>query len=343
MDFTDPQFAEPRWLWLTVLGPLALLALRAWSSRARRRQLAQVASSRFLDGLLATLSVVRRRSKLVLLLLAVVGLGAALARPQWGKLPETVEAASEDVLILLDASRSMLANDLAPNRLESAKLAVLDFLQNHPGGRVGLVVFAGQAFLQCPLTFDHEAFRESLLAVDANTIPVGGTDLGRALREALHAVERRDGRQVLILLSDGEDLEEAGPAVAKELAATNIVLHTVGVGTPDGSPIPVRNEQGVVDFLRDDLGRVVQTRLQEDTLRQMAQATRGTYQPLGALGEGFTEIQLQMASERSRETRPAGRTGIERFQFPLAVATVLLVTESLIGTRRGRREDRGVA
>jgi Ca-activated chloride channel family protein len=343
MDFTDPQLAEPRWLWLAVLGPLALLALRAWSARARRRQLAAVASPRFLEELLATVSMARRRVKFTLLCLAVAGLGVALARPQWGKLPETIEAASEDVLILLDASRSMLANDVAPTRLERARLAVLDFLQQHPGGRVGLVVFAGQAFLQCPLTFDHEAFQESLLAVDANTIPVGGTDLGRALREALHAVETPGERQVLILLSDGEDLEQAGPEVAREMAATNIVLHTVGVGTSAGSQIPVRNEQGVVDLLRDDLGRVVQTRLNEDTLRAMAQATRGTYQPLGALGEGLTEIQLQMATERSRDTRPAGRAGIERFQFPLAAATLLLVTESLIGTRRGRRRKEAQA
>ena len=99
----------------------------------------------------------------------------------------------------------MLAEDVRPDRLERAKLAILDFLQTHPGGRVGLVVFAGQAFLQCPLTFDHEAFRESLLAVDANTIPVGGTDLGRALNEAMQAVENPQDNQIMILLSDGEN------------------------------------------------------------------------------------------------------------------------------------------
>jgi len=339
MDLTDPQFAEPRWLWLAVLGPLALLALRAWSTRARSRQLARVASPRFREELLATVSPTRRLLKFTLGLFAVALLGIAMARPQWGKMPETVQAASEDVLILLDASRSMLATDAAPSRLERAKRAVLDFLQHHPGGRVGLVVFAGQAFLQCPLTFDHEALRESLLAVDANTIPVGGTDLGRALQEALHAVERPGDRQVLILLSDGEDLEEAGPEMAKTLAATNAILHTVGLGTVAGSQIPVRNEQGLVDFLRDDQGRVVRTSLNEDTLRAMATTTGGTYRPLGALGEGLTAIQLQMATQRSRDAGPAGQAGIERFQFPLAGATLLLVTESLLGTRRSRRRE----
>lgn len=339
MDFTDPQFAEPRWLWLALLGPLALAALRAWSARARSRQLARVASPRFLSELLASVSPVRRLTKFALAVTTVILLAVALARPQWGKLPETVHAASEDVLILMDASRSMLATDAAPNRLERAKRAVLDFLQHHPGGRVGLVVFAGQAFLQCPLTFDHEAFRESLMAVGANTIPVGGTDLGRALQEALHAVEHPGERQVLILLSDGEDLAEAGQEMAKILAATNAVLHTVGVGTVAGSEIPVRNQQGAADLLRDDLGRVVHTSLNEDTLRAMAATTGGTYRPLGALGEGLTAIQLEMATQRSGEKGPAGQAGIERFQFPLAAATLLLVTESLIGTRRTRRKE----
>jgi len=334
MDFADPHFAEPGWLWLAALAPAALAGLEWYAARARRRQMAHLASRRFLQGLLTSLSPARRRFKHALLLIAAAGIGIALARPQWGQQPGTLQTTSEDVIFLLDASRSMLAEDVRPNRLERAKLATLDFLRNHPGGRVGLVVFAGQAFLQCPLTFDHEAFRESLLAVNAETIPVGGTDLGRALQEALHAAENEQERQILILLSDGEDLEQSGLTAAERLADTNVVLHAVGIGSPAASQIPLRDSAGQMDVVRDELGRAVRTRLDEDTLRRVAAVTGGTYHPLGPLGEGLVEIQLDLvSSRRSDDTAPAG-AGVERFHFPLALVIALLVTESLVGTRR---------
>jgi Ca-activated chloride channel family protein len=232
----------------------------------------------------------------------------------------------------------MLAQDVRPNRLERAKLAMLDFLQTHPGGRVGLVVFAGQAFLQCPLTFDHEAFRESLVAVDTGTIPVGGTDFGRALNEAVHAVEHLQDRQVMILLSDGEDLAEAGLQVAAQLAQRQFILHTVGVGSAAGSEIHIMNEQGQPDVVRDEVGRIVRTRLDEETLRRIAALTGGTYQPLGALGEGLVQVQLELQTARRRDTRPSSGAGVDRFHVPLAGVIVLLVVESLIGTRRSKRE-----
>lgn len=337
MDFADPHFAEPTWLWLAVLGPVSLLGLQWYTTRARLQQMEQLASARFLDSLLRSVSPMRRRWKSLLLMVAVAGLGITLARPQWGRLPDTVQTASEDIIFLLDSSRSMLSEDVRPNRLERAKLAMLDFLQTHPGGRVGLVVFAGQAFLQCPLTYDHEAFRESLLAVDANTIPRGGTDLGKALSEAMHAVEDLQDRQIMIMMSDGEDLAESGLRTAERLAEQALVLHTVGVGTVAGGEIPIQSEQGQTDFLRDEVGRVVRTQLDEETLRQIAAATRGTYQPLGALGEGLVEIQLELEETRSRDSRSSPGAGVDRFHVPLALVIVLLVTESLIGTRRSTR------
>jgi Ca-activated chloride channel family protein len=342
MDFSDPHFAEPGWLWLAVLGPTGLLLLQWHAARSRTRQVRQIASARFLSTLMGSVSPARRRFKNLLLLLALAGVGLALARPQWGHQPGKVQTASEDVLFLLDASRSMLAEDVRPNRLERAKLATLDFLDSHPSGRFGLVVFAGQAFLQCPLTFDHEAFRESLLAVDANTIPVGGTDLGRAMSEALHAVENPDDQQIMILLSDGEDLEETGLDVAKRVRDTNVVLYAVGIGTVAGAEIPIQDAAGQRVFLRDEVGRTVRTHLDEEVLRRIAESTGGLYQPLGALGEGLVEIQLKLHAARSAGEQPATGTGVDRFQFPLACALGLLVVESLVGTRRPSRNRGGV-
>jgi Ca-activated chloride channel family protein len=339
MDFSDPHFAEPGWLWLAVLGPIAVLALHAYASRARQGELKEIASPRFLTSLIRSVSPTRRRFKNVLVLLAMAFIGITLARPQWGHEPETVQTASEDVLFLLDASRSMLAEDVRPNRLERAKLAALDFVDIHPGGRVGLVVFAGQAFLQCPLTFDHEAFRESLLAVDADTIPVGGTDLGRALSEALHAVENPEDHQIMILLSDGEDLEDTDLSIADRMRDTNVVLHAVGIGSTAGAEIPVKMETGARTVLRDEVGRVVRTRLDEETLLRLAESTGGTYQPLGSLGEGMVAIQLNLHEARNAEAQPTTGAGVDRFHFPLALLLGLLVVESLVGTRRSLRRE----
>ena len=154
MDFTHPQFAEPRWLWLAVLGPLGLVALHRYSAWARNRQLAQLAAPHFLADLIRSHSPARRAFKHVLLVLAVAGIGLALARPQWGEQESGGQALGEDIMFVVDCSQSMLAADVSPNRLERTKLAILDFVRRHNNGRIGLVAFAGQAFLQCPLTFD---------------------------------------------------------------------------------------------------------------------------------------------------------------------------------------------
>ena len=222
MHFAFVQFAEPRWLWLAVLGPLCLMALHGYSAQARRRQLAQLAAPRFLDELTRSHSPARRAFKHTLLVLALAGIGLALARPQWGEQENAGQSLGEDIMFVVDCSQSMLAADVTPNRLQRAKLAILDFVQHHGRGRVGLVAFAGQAFLQCPLTFDHGAFEDALTALDEKTIPVPGTDIGRALDEALHGMEKIDRRKVMVLMTDGEDLEKGGIRTAQRVATGRI-------------------------------------------------------------------------------------------------------------------------
>src|SRR5512137_2479778 len=239
MDFTHPHFAEPRWLWLAVAAPLLALLLHRYAAWARRRQMARLVAPEVLQALARSHSPVRRAFKHALLVLGLAGMGLALARPQWGETAEVTRALGEDILFLLDCSRSMMAEDVRPNRLTRAKLAVQDFVQQHGRGRVGLIAFAGQAFLQCPLTFDYDAFREALLAVDDKTIPVAGTDIGRALEEGLAAMEKNERRKILVLLTDGEDLEKHGIEKARELAARGVVIFTLGVGTAGGATIPL--------------------------------------------------------------------------------------------------------
>jgi Ca-activated chloride channel family protein len=339
MNFANPHFAEPRWLWLAVLAPLLLAALQRYSAWARKKQLAQFAAAHFVEALTRSSSPARRALKQGLLVLAAAGVGLALARPQWGEQAEISHLFGQDVLFILDCSRSMLASDVAPSRLQRAKLAILDYVQRHGHGRVGLVAFAGQAFLQCPLTFDYGAFQDALMAVDDKTIPVLGTDIGRALDEAVRALDKNQRPKLFVLLTDGEDLEKGGVRTAEALAKQGVVVFTVGVGTAAGEEIQFLNEQGKPERVRDNRGEVVRSQLDEPTLRAIAQATHGAYYPLGPLGEGLAKIHLALENlNAASAAAPARKLGVDRFHWPVAGVLVLLVAESLIGTRRRLRE-----
>ena len=340
MDFSHPHFETPAWLWLAVAAPVLLAWLQRRAAVKRRQQLAQIASPRFVEELTASHSPARRRFKNFLLLLAFVGAGLALARPQWGELKSTGQFLGEDVVFVLDGSYSMLSTDVRPSRLQRAKLAIADFVRAHGRGRVGLVVFAGSAFLQCPLTLDYDAFEDALTAVDEKTIPIHGTDIGRALQEANHAMEKASRRKLVVLLTDGEDLEQGGVATAKNLGTNGVVVFAVGVGSPAGSEIQMLNPAGQLELVRDAKGKPVRSRLDEKTLTAIAAATGGSYYPLGPLGEGLAKVRAAVETlDRAAELKHSQSRGIDRYYWPLAAALALLVGESLIGTRRGKRGD----
>jgi Ca-activated chloride channel family protein len=335
MNFAAFHFAEPRWLWLALAAPVLLALLLRHAAKSRRAQLARMASPHFVQELTASHSPARRRFKNLLLLAAFALAGLALARPQWGSVESSQAWMGEDMVFVLDCSRSMLATDVMPDRLQRAKFSILDFVQRQSHGRVGLVAFAGSAFLQCPLTFDYDAFEQTLLAVDANTIPIPGTDIGRALDEAARAMDKRSRRKLVVLVTDGEDLEKTGVAMAKNLATNGVVVFTIGVGTPAGKDIQYMNAAGQPELVRDAQGRVVRSRLDEQTLREIAQATGGSYFPLGALGEGLAKVRSAIHRLDSVSgPRAASQNRVDHFYLPLAVALTLLVVESLIGTRR---------
>ena len=336
MNFAHPHFAEPAWLGLAVLAPLLLLALQRCAAAARRRQLALIASPHFVSELTRSHNPLRRLVKEALTLLAVAALGVALARPQWGeqKLAEQ-QLTGEDIMFVLDCSRSMWSADVSPNRIERARLGLLEFIHHRGGGRVGLVAFSGEAFLQCPLTFDYGAFEDSLMAVDDKTIAVPGTDIGRALDEAFQGMEKDSRRKVMVLLTDGEDLERGGVDEAGALAKQGVVIYTVGVGTPSGSQIQILNNQGQPEWLRDQDGQIVRSHLDEATLREIAEKTHGQYFPLGALGEGLTRVQNAVTEMAGRADAARERKlGVDRFHVFIALALICLVGESLISTRR---------
>jgi Mg-chelatase subunit ChlD len=340
MDFTNPHFAEPHWLWGAAAFPLAILGLTLYAAWRRRQQLSRFAAARPLVELTASCHAGRRRWKTAFLMAAAALIGVALARPQWGEQVEQLQSWGEDVLFLLDTSRSMLAADVKPTRLGKAKLALSDFARRHTRGRLGLLVFSGDSFLQCPLTGDHDAFRESVMGVDEKAVPVAGTDIGRALEEAVDCLEKDSRRKILVLVTDGEDLEAGAVAMAAKLA-TNTVVHAsvyvIGVGTETGGTIQVFNEQGVVELVKDDKGQPVVTHLDAKNLAAIAQACGGHYFPLGALGEGLAKVRADLkATLNHGDAQLRRKLGVERFHPFVGLLLLLLVVESLMGDRRER-------
>jgi Ca-activated chloride channel family protein len=339
MNFADFHFAEPRWLWLAAAPPILLTWLHARSARARREQLARMATPHFVQQLTASHSPARRRLKEILLLVGLVFAGIALARPQWGHIESGNAFVGEDVVFVLDCSLSMTTSDVTPSRLQRAKYAMLDFVQKQSHGRVGLVAFAGSAFLQCPLTFDAGAFEETLMSIDEKTIPVPGTDIGRALDEAARAMDKKARRKLVVLVTDGEDLEKSGVAAAKRLGTNGVAVFTVGVGTPAGKEIQTVNAAGQTELLRDAKGDPVHSQLDEKTLREIAEATGGSYFPLGTLGEGLMRVRSAMHTlDTAGGTRGSMKSGVNRYYLPLAGFLALLAVEPLLGTRRKTRQ-----
>lgn len=329
-------FATPTWL-IAAAAAVPLLVVVFWLSRIRaKRMLNKVADSALQERLMASVSVGKGIVKAGLLVAAVVLMCISFARPQWGFTIVEEQMKGIDVLIALDTSRSMLAEDIRPNRLERAKFAIYDLVENLQGDRVGLVAFAGSAFLQCPLTLDYDAFKQTLETIDTDIIPQQGTDVAAAIEEAKAAFPKSQNQKLLILISDGEDLEANGIAAARKAGEEGIRIFTVGVGSEKGELIRVTDANGRTDFLRDSAtGQPVQSRLDSESLAQIAEVSGGFYQPitnpnalLRIYEEGLASIPGEERESRVREVP------IERFQYPLAAAIALLLLEPLINNRR---------
>src|SRR6266699_6148890 len=212
------KFAHPQILWLLAVFPPLMLVFFWWSWHKRQQLITQFIQARLLPALTVGISPARLKLRLASLVLAVICLILALARPQWGFDWEPTKQRGLDILVAIDTSKSMLAEDIAPNRLTRAKLAALDLMQQAKSDRLGLVAFAGSAFLQCPLTVDEAAFRQSVEALDVNTIPQGGTALAEAINTAIAAFKEGDNYKVLVLFTDGEDNDEGAVEAARDAA-----------------------------------------------------------------------------------------------------------------------------
>ena len=335
-------FASQMWLALLALVVPALVLFFVLTEQRTWKKLSRFAGAGVLRQLTGSYSPALRNVKAALVVLVVVLGCIALARPQAGHAYQEEKRRGIDFIIALDVSRSMLAEDIKPNRLERAKLAIHDLLQQTEGDRVGLLAFAGSAFLQCPLTLDYDAFRQTLDSVDTGLLATQGTDVAGAIIEAQDSFAEGENQKILVMITDGEDLEAEGVLEARKAAEAGIVIYTVGVGSTEGELIPVRNPDGTRDWLRDLQGELVQTRLDETVLRQIAVATDGAYVPLGPSGQGLNYVYEHGLSQVPDEEREAhlSKVPVERYQWPLAIAVGCLLLEMLLGTRRLSRKAR---
>jgi Ca-activated chloride channel family protein len=338
-------FANPKMLWLLLVIPPALVAFFWWSARVRQGLLTQFIQARLLPSLTVGISATRQKIRLGCLVLAVVCLILALARPQWGFDWEEIKQRGLDIVVAIDTSKSMLAEDIAPNRLARAKLAALELMQRAKADRLGLVAFAGSAFLQCPLTIDDTAFRQSVEALDVNTIPQGGTAIAEAIETALTAYKEGDNYKVLVLLTDGEDHDSGAVAAAEKAAKDGLRIYTVGIGTAEGELLRVKDAQGNSDYVRDEQGNVVKSHLDERLLQQIASATEGGfYLPLrGAKAIDTLYDQGLATLPKSQHQAKLVRQYHERFYWPLVAAIVLLLVEMLFPERRRERPPKSAA
>jgi Ca-activated chloride channel family protein len=331
------NFAHPWWL----LAGAAACGAFIWTWRtvdARQRlELEQFIAPQLRARLTQSVSGARVWVKRALFAAAVMLLFAALAQPQAGFRWEQVTRRGNDIIFAVDTSRSMLTPDVKPNRLARAKLAIDDFVSHLNGDAVGLVAFAGTAFLQSPVTLDYGAFHDSLAALDTHIIPRGGTDIASAIREAQAALHQRAGSdKILILVTDGEDLEGDSLSAAKAAAKQDgLKIFTVGVGSANGDLIPLPADQGG-GFLKDNAGQLVKSRLDESALKALAAATGGIYAPLGSAGQGLDTIyQAALAPLAKHDlSSKAQKVYTQRFQWPLGASLALLTASVLFGTRR---------
>lgn len=326
------RFASPEYLYLLLVIPV-LAVVYGLAVRSRRRRLARFGNPHTLATLMPDASPRRVRHKVVLFLLALVLLSFALARPQLGSKLKEVEREGVEIMIAIDVSNSMLAADFEPSRLDRTKYAVEKVLEGLTEDRVGIIVFAGDAYVQLPITSDYRTARTFVSQISTDMVSKQGTALGSALSLATSSFSSGSGRsRVVILITDGENHEDDALAAAEHAADQGVTVYTIGIGTPEGAPIELNG-----DFIRDADGEIVVSKLDEQTLQEIAAATGGAYVRAGKQSLGLDEIIRDInETEKAKLSATVFEEYDERFQYFLGGALVLLLVELAMLSRRNR-------
>ena len=332
-------FAYASMLHLLWLVPAAVLFF-VWTARRRRRDLDRFIGPEMSGRLADSVSRHRRTLKAVCLLLALLTALLALARPQYGRKLRMIQRKGIDIVIALDTSDSMLAEDIKPNRLERAKQEISSLIDRLRGDRVALVAFAGESFVQCPLTSDYGAAKMFLDIIDQNIEP--GTAIGKAIRTGAAVFQDKERKyKAIILITDGEDHRSDPLAAAEEAAQQGVRIYTIGVGSPGGVPIPIRDDRGgLVEYKKDRRGETVLSRLDEVTLQRIARETEGRYDR-ATTGEMELERILEELEGMEKKELASREYDLreDRYQYFLLATVLLLAGEAALGDRKRRGTD----
>ena len=327
-------FANYKFLYLLLLVPLFLLGY-GLLRHLREKRVKAFGDPALVEALMPSWSRSKGWVKAVLFSLGFVFFVLGLARPRPGAKQAERTTKGAEIIVALDVSNSMLAQDYSPNRLERAKLAIARLTERLQDDRIGLVIFAGTSFVQLPVTTDYVSAKMFLGSIDTGSIPVQGTAIGDAIRLCIKSFSAQSEKsRVIIVISDGENHEDDPVAAAKQAAELGIKVYTIGVGSSEGQPIPVQN-----GLLRDKEGNIVVTRLDEDTLRKVAQAGGGAYIHAGGEEFGLNPI---IQDIRAMEDEEFGSVVFEeydeQYMYFFGVALLLFVLEMLVGERKPRRK-----
>ena len=327
-------FAQYRYLYLLLLVPLFLVGYGVWRSM-RSRRVRKFGDEELVKALMPSWSGSKGWVRMILFSLAFAFFVIGLARPQIGAKLSEHKSHGAEIVICLDVSNSMLAEDYSPNRLDRAKLAISRLTDKLKDDRVGLIVFAGSSFVQLPVTTDYVSAKMFLGSIDTESVPVQGTAMGDAIFTGIRSFSAQSEKsRVIIIISDGENHEDDPVAAAKEAAENGIRVYTVGVGSSEGQPIPVDG-----GLLKDKDGEIVVTKLDEDMLRKVAKAGNGAYVHAGNDEFGLNPI---IDDIRRMEDEEFGSVVFEeyneQYMYFFGIALALLVIEMLIGARRPKRK-----
>lgn len=331
------RFANPEYLYLLLLLP-AMIILFILNNIRRRKVLNHFGDSSFIEKLIPEMSGNRPVVKFMFFLLAVASASIMLARPQYGSKIEEVKRQGVEVIIALDVSNSMLAEDIQPNRLTRAKQAISRLVDNLNNDRIGLIVFAGDAYTQIPVTTDYISTKMFLSTITPEMVPKQGTAIGAAINLGIRSFSPGEGKsKAMIIITDGENHEDDPVAAAEEASKAGIIIHTIGIGSPEGVPIPIASE-GRNDYLKDKDGNTVITKLDENILKKIALGTGGNYIRASNSSIGLDEIFRDIRKMKKEELEGTMYTEYnDQFQIFAGLSAIFLVLEFLIMNRKNRK------
>jgi Ca-activated chloride channel family protein len=340
------QFAQPQFLLLgLILIPAAALFL-LWAKRQQKKALNRLGNITLIQRLSANINWSGRRWQTLLQLSALAFLIIALARPQWGSEVREIEQEGLQVIVALDISQSMLAEDVKPTRLDRAKLEIRDLTERLDGDEISLVLFSGASFIQVPLTSDYMTALNYLDSANPSVISRPGTVIGEAIRTAIRGFDDElNNQKVLIVMTDGEDRETDPLVAAQEAADADILIYTIGFGTPEGQPVPETDQYGeIIGYKKDQNGEVVLSRLDETTLQSVAQTGNGKYYRATADGRELDSLLAEIDGlQRAQLQTRFETTYIERFQIFLVLALAALIIAELIPHRKSAVKNNQLA